>query len=286
MTNKKRARENARKRQAEYERRQAELAAQRRVRARRAWIVAGCFLGGAAVITLAAIVVTARSQPDASPTASPSVTAGSGESQGAYPSESSSATPSATASDEGIELSEGWQTSPEPPDPSYADGRDWSAVLHTNQGDITITLDGKDAPQATAAFTKLAQDGYYNETDCHRLTTDGPYLLQCGTASGTGADRAGFTFGPLENVPENGVYKAGDVVMVRDADDADSMSSQFQIMWKDSTLPGDSAGGFTVVGKVTDGLSILGGIAQAGTITGDPDGWPAVSVIINEVTIE
>ena len=41
-----------------------------------------------------------------------------------------------------------------------------------------------------------------------------------------------------------------------------------------------------MVGKVTTGLSIVGGIAQAGTITGDSEGWPAVSVIINEVTIK
>jgi len=44
--------------------------------------------------------------------------------------------------------------------------------------------------------------------------------------------------------------------------------------------------GYPVVAKVTAGLSIVEGIAQAGPTTGDSEGWPAVSVIINEVTIK
>ena len=66
--------------------------------------------------------------------------------------------------------------------------------------------------------------------------------------------------GPRENVRAHGKYRA--------------------------TLPLHDAGDHTVVAKVTAGLSIVGGIAQAGTTTGDSEWWPAVSVIINEVTIK
>ena len=279
MTNNKRARENEHRRQAEHAKRQAALAAERRERQRRVWIIVGCVVAVAAGIGVVVAALVSNRLPDAPTSPSPTATATS--QGGGEPS-----SPSPTASDPGVELAEGWGTSPAPPDPSYADGRDWKFTLATNQGDIVITLDGAKAPQATAALIKLAGDGFYNETDCHQLSTAGPYYLQCGAAAATGADSAAFVFGPLENVPADGKYRAGDVVMVRDADDPDSMSSQFQIIWKDSTLPEDSAGGYTVVGKVTAGLSIVGGIAQAGTITGDSEGWPAVSVIINEVTIK
>ena len=91
---------------------------------------------------------------------------------------------------------------------------------------------------------------------------------------------------PLANVPADGNHGARGVATAPNADEANLMSSQFQIIWEDFTLPEDSAGGYPVVGKVTAGLSIVGGIAQAGTITGDSERWPAVSVIINEVTIK
>ena len=281
MTNSKRARENERRKRAAYERKLAMEAAERKKRWRLAGLITASVLGLGAIVGLILALTSVHGEPQASDTlsATPAPTSGGEEPATAEPS------PSATATDDSIVLEDGWQASPAPPDPSYADGRDWTAVMSTNQGDITITLDGANAPQATAAFTKLAQSGYYDGTDCHRLQTDGPYLLQCGDVTGTGTGRVGFVYGPLENVPADGVYRAGDVVMVREADDPESMSSQFQIIWKDSTLPTDSAGGYTVVGKVTSGLSIVEGIAQAGTITGDPDGWPALSVIINEVAV-
>ncbi|GMA37742.1 hypothetical protein [Demequina litorisediminis] len=64
-------------------------------------------------------------------------------------------TADASASDDAISTSSGWANSPEPPDPSTAESRQWSATIATNLGDITVTLDGENAPQATARLHRV-----------------------------------------------------------------------------------------------------------------------------------
>lgn len=184
-----------------------------------------------------------------------------------------------------LEPAEGWGASPQPPDPSYAEGRTWEAVVSTNQGDITLELDGAAAPQAVASFVALAQDGFFDRTDCHRLTTAGIYVLQCGDPLGSGTGGPSYRFGPIENAPADDVYPAGTLAMARVGGNGSSMGSQFFIVYDDSTIPSDNAGGYTVFGKVTGGLDIVEAVAAGGTITGTADGRPALSVIISEVTV-
>lgn len=266
MTNKKQARARERKRQEQLQRKIAERDARRRHALRLvATIVGAVVLAAAAVGIGAALVHSHAAQTLASGTSAP--------------------TPTPTSTSPGIHLTDTWATSPAPPDPSYADNRIWTAVLDTNHGPITLSLDGAAAPQAVASFIKLAGDGYFNKTDCHRLTTAGIYVLQCGDPTGTGTGGPAYRYGPIENAPADNVYPAGTIAMARQGNNASSMGSQFFIVYKDSTIPPDAAGGYTVMGTVSDGLAIVDDVAKAGTITGQTDGRPAVSVIINEVTV-
>ncbi|MET0805692.1 MAG: peptidylprolyl isomerase, partial [Lacisediminihabitans sp.] len=117
---------------------------------------------------------------------------------------------------------------------------------------------------------------------CHRLTTDGLYVVQCGSVNGDGTGDPGFTFGPVENAPADGVYPAGTIAMARGNDEY-SNSSQFFIVYKDSTLP---APGYTVFGKVTSGLpQFISTIADAGVADGSTDGAPKVATTITKLTI-
>ena len=75
-------------------------------------------------------------------------------------------------------------------------------------------------------------------------------MLQCGDPNGDGTGGPGYTFGPIENVPKDGVYPAGTIAMAN-AGQPDSQGSQFFIVYKDTTLP---RGGYTVFGQVTSGL--------------------------------
>lgn len=170
------------------------------------------------------------------------------------------------------------------PDPELAEGRAWTATISTNHGDLTLELDGAAAPQAVASFVALANDGFFDGTDCHRLVTAGIFVLQCGDPTGTGTGGPAYRFGPIENAPADDIYPAGTLAMARVGGNAESMGSQFFIVYEDSPIPSDNAGGYSVFGHVSEGLSIVEDVASAGTMTGQPDGQPAQSVIVNEVS--
>ena len=170
-----------------------------------------------------------------------------------------------------------------PPPETDALDTEWQATIHTNMGDIDLTLDGVDAPQAVSSFLMLAGDGFFDGTACHRLLPDS--LLQCGDPTATGTGGPGYSFGPVENAPSDDVYPAGTLAMARQGNDGESMGSQFFLVFDDVTLPSDSAGGYTVFGQITSGLDILQQIGAAGTAD-DGSEHPAENVIIESVDIQ
>jgi peptidyl-prolyl cis-trans isomerase B (cyclophilin B) len=105
-------------------------------------------------------------------------------------------------------------------------------------------------------------------------------VLQCGDPTGTGSGGPGYSFGPVENAPKNGVYPAGTIAMAR-SDSPDSNGSQFFIVYKASSLP---APGYTVLGRITSGLDVVQKVA-AGGAQGGSDGKPvrAVSIVSTSV---
>ncbi len=169
------------------------------------------------------------------------------------------------------------------PSADHARGHEWNWVLETNRGDIEIVLDGNEAPQATAVLLSLNQAGFFASTDCHRVRTEEPFFLQCGSPDGTATGGPPYRFGPVENAPSDNRYPAGSVVMVRSGDDDYSMGSQFFIVYEDSVLEAADGRGYTVVGRVVAGLDIVRHVAEGGTITGASDGQPAQSVILKKV---
>jgi peptidyl-prolyl cis-trans isomerase B (cyclophilin B) len=64
------------------------------------------------------------------------------------------------------------------------------------------------------------------------------------------------------------------------------MGSQFFIVYQDSTIPSDQAGGYTVFGRVTGGLEAIKSIAAQGTADGSTDGRPASEVTLGNVSVE
>ncbi|MDR2382245.1 MAG: peptidylprolyl isomerase [Bifidobacteriaceae bacterium] len=167
------------------------------------------------------------------------------------------------------------------PDPALAEGREWTGEIVTSVGTLGITLDGAAAPQATANFIQLAGDGYYNASSCHRLTTDGIFVLQCGSLTGDGTDNPGYQFGPVENAPADEIYPTGTIAMARAASE-DSQGAQFFIVYEPSTIPG----GYSVFGQVTSGLEAIEQVAAAGTADGSTDGTPATAVIIEWIELK
>lgn len=181
----------------------------------------------------------------------------------------------------------------EAPNPTLAEGRTWTATLDTTGGEIVLELYGAEAPQAVASFIGLAREGFFNGTLCHRLTTAGIYVLQCGDPTATGGGGPNFRFGPIENAPYDNFYPAGTLAMARQGSfgvgaeaAGTSMGSQFFLVYEDSTIGSDEAGGYTVFGRIVSGLDIVQAVAEAGVAGGGPDGRPAVDFTIEGVTVQ
>lgn len=173
------------------------------------------------------------------------------------------------------------QTYESPPAPEAAEDRTWDVVITTSIGEIALQLDGEAAPQSVANFVTLAQDGYYDGTACHRLLPES--LLQCGDPTATGQGGPGYSFGPIENAPDDDMYPASTVAMARIGNDGESMGSQFFLVFAEVQLPSDSAGGYSVFGTVTDGLDILSDVGSGGV--GADGVRPAQDVIIESVEV-
>jgi peptidyl-prolyl cis-trans isomerase B (cyclophilin B) len=170
------------------------------------------------------------------------------------------------------------------PSAELAEGRTWTGELVLNDAvRLGIELDGAAAPQATSVFVSLTQSGFYPGKTCHRLTTA---ILQCGSANGDGTGDPGFTWGPIEHAPADGVYPAGTIAMARTADPY-GHGSQFFVVYRDTPLD-TSTGGYTIFGRVTSGLdTLVSGIADAGiSPEGSEDGAPVVPTTITSVTVQ
>jgi peptidyl-prolyl cis-trans isomerase B (cyclophilin B) len=175
-----------------------------------------------------------------------------------------------------------------PPSTDISEFREWAGELTLNDDIVLgLTLDGVAAPQAVASFVQLTQDGFYQGLTCHRLTTEGIFVLQCGDPLGDGTGGPDWRYGPVENAPADDLYPVGTIAMARQGGDGSSMGSQFFIVYQDSTIPSDAAGGYTVLGQITTGLdALLERIIAAGTEAGTPDGRPAVPTTITSLTIQ
>lgn len=168
------------------------------------------------------------------------------------------------------------------PDQATAAGKTFTAVVTTNCGDITLELDGAKAPQTVASFVGLARASYFAGSPCHRVTTEGIFVLQCGDPLGGTGTGPGYSYG-IENAPKDGTYPKGTLAMAR-TNDPNSNADQFFLVYKDTKLPTEG-GGYSIFGTVTGGMDIVEKIAAAGVGGGATDGAPAAPISILKVAV-
>jgi peptidyl-prolyl cis-trans isomerase B (cyclophilin B) len=171
------------------------------------------------------------------------------------------------------------------PSPALAESRVWSGSMQVGDATLELELDGVNAPQAVANFLDLSSKGFFEGVSCHRLVTDGIFVLQCGDPSGNGSGGPGYTFGPIENAPADDSYETGALAMARVGGDGNSMGSQFFIVYENSRIPSDAAGGYTIFGKITGGLDQLAPIIEAGVEGGATDGPPALPTALGAIEL-
>jgi len=164
------------------------------------------------------------------------------------------------------------------PDKATAAGKTFVATVTTNCGVITMELDGTKAPQTVASFIGLAKSGYFAGSPCHRLTTEGLFVLQCGDPTGTGTGGPGYGFG-VENVPADFSFPPGTLAMARSAD-PESNGSQFFIVYKQTVL--EDPTGYSIFGRITKGLDIVDKIAARGATAAEAPNQP-ISILTVDV---
>lgn len=163
-------------------------------------------------------------------------------------------------------------------------------TITTNCGVITIALDPA-APQTVTNLATLARSKYFDGSFCHRLTTEGIYVLQCGDPSAQGNGSPGSWKGYKdENLPTKKIltYPAGTVAMANSGPNTNG--SQFFLVYKDTTLPPS----YTIWGKIKTGLPLLLRIEKVGAYQVDQstgnayyagDGIPVQAIEIKSVTV-
>jgi cyclophilin family peptidyl-prolyl cis-trans isomerase len=144
-----------------------------------------------------------------------------------------------------------------PPEMQLDAGKEYTAVLHTEKGDITIRLFADETPKTVNNFVFLARQGFYDGVIFHR-TING-FMIQTGDPEGTGRGGPGYRF---DDEPVTRRYTAGTVAMANSGPNTNG--SQFFIVHRDAGLPPK----YTIFGQVVDGSPVVDTIATAPTSVG------------------
>ena len=188
--------------------------------------------------------------------------------------------PTATTAAEGGNSVSGTQTKQwsSPPAMALKQGADYTATLHTSQGDIVIHLLASEDPITVNNFVFLAQQGFYNNVIFHRVIKG--FMIQSGDPTGTGAGGPGYRF---KDEPVTRDYTRGTVAMANAGPNTNG--SQFFIVQADMT--GQLPKSYTIFGEVTQGMNVVDAIASA-PVTAAPTGEqskPVNPVVIKSVDI-
>lgn len=140
------------------------------------------------------------------------------------------------------------------------------AVIETNMGNISLSLDETKAPKTVANFVNYARKGFYDNTVFHRVI-DG-FMIQGGGFTPDMLQKS--TDAPIANEAANGLKNTvGTIAMARTAA-PHSATSQFFINVADNTplnytAPTPQGYGYAVFGKVSKGMDVVNKIAKTRT---------------------
>lgn len=133
-----------------------------------------------------------------------------------------------------------------------------AATMTLNGTAVAITLDREAAPCTVNSFLSLAQQGFFDDTVCHRVVDQNIYVLQCGDPSATGMGGPGYTIpDELDGIAG---YPAGTLAMANTGQ-PHTGGSQFFIVFDETPLPPQ----YTVFGTVDQtGIDLASQIAAGG----------------------
>jgi peptidylprolyl isomerase len=150
----------------------------------------------------------------------------------------------------------------------------YTAILHTDKGDIRIALAARATPITVSNFVSLARSGLYTNTIFHRVIKG--FMIQGGDPRGDGTGGPGYAF---NDEPFEGEYTRGTVAMANAGPDTNG--SQFFIMHADVPLPKN----YVIFGHVESGMDVVDVIASAPTKPYGEGSSPVTPVVVQSVEI-
>jgi len=155
--------------------------------------------------------------------------------------------------------------------------------LATSAGDIVVELDAAKAPKTVANFLEYVKAGHYDGTIFHRVIEN--FMIQGGGMTTDMKEKP--TRAPIGLESRNGLTnQRGTIAMARTAD-PNSTTAQFFINVKDNDFLNQAqsrdGNGYTVFGKVVQGMDVVDKIRATPTGPGDV---PLQPIVIKKATVE
>lgn len=156
------------------------------------------------------------------------------------------------------------------------------AILHTNQGDITLKFYNQDSPITVNNFLYLAKNGFYNGTKFHRVIKD--FMIQGGDPNSKDDDWSNDGYGGpgyyFQDEINNHKLVAGSIAMANSGAGTNTNGSQFFIVTASSTPWLD--GQHTNFGEVTSGMDVVRKIEATAT---NANNHPLDDMTINSIEL-
>lgn len=130
--------------------------------------------------------------------------------------------------------------------------KQYTAVLDTSVGKVTINLYGDKTPTTVNNFIYLANNNFYDNTIFHRTISG--FMVQGGDPKGDGTGGPGYRFA---DEPFEGEYERGVVAMANSGPNTNG--SQFFIMHGDYPLEKN----YVIFGQVIEGMDVVDIIATS-----------------------
>jgi peptidyl-prolyl cis-trans isomerase B (cyclophilin B) len=157
-----------------------------------------------------------------------------------------------------------------------------NVTIKTTVGDLKAVLDADKTPCTVNNFVSLAEQNYYDGSECHRLgTVPGFSMLQCGDPTATGMGGPGYTI--PDELTGSETYPAGTLAMAKTSA-PDSGGSQFFLVFEDTQLSPD----YTVFGTMDEAsLKVLRAVSAKGTDNSEAQGVgkPKQKVVFQDVVV-
>ena len=156
--------------------------------------------------------------------------------------------------------------------------------LETSKGKIVIEVYPDKAPLTVANFLQYVKSGFYDGVIFHRVIPD--FMVQ--TGGFTPAMEQKPTKGQVKNESDNGLRNERGTLAMARLSAPHTASSQFFINLKDNrSLDHSPRGwGYTVFGKVVEGMEVVDSVATVRTTTKGPHGdVPVEPVIIKKASV-